>query len=60
MPEISQETNDEFFKNKNTDNYQNLGTITIHNQEEKDMLVKYLEGLEAGNNFYKPEGLKFE
>ena len=61
MLEISNETNDEFFKNKNLDaDHQDLGTITIHTQEEQDMLVKYLEELVEGKSFYKPAALKFE
>ena len=60
MSEISQETNDEFFKNKGKSSAIDLGTVTIHNQQEKEILVKYLEELSAGNNLYKPTELKFE
>lgn len=62
MIEISEETNNEFFTNKNNvdPTHKDLGTITIRDDRKQELLVKYLEELTKGNNLYKPPELNFE
>jgi hypothetical protein len=58
----NQEIDEDLFKrSKPEKNNHDLGKITIHNDQEMDLLIKYLEELEAGNETYRPaDALKFE
>lgn len=57
-----EETNDEFFKKADkTEKTCDLGTVTLHNNNEVELLVKYLQELADGNETYRPSDvLKFE
>ncbi len=37
-----------------------LGSVTITSEKEYQMLMKYIECLETGDESYRPEGLVFD
>lgn len=62
MEDKVEETNDEFFKKMDkTEKSYDLGMVTIHNNNEAELLIKYLQELADGNEAYRPaDVLKFE
>ena len=35
------------------------GEVLVENRHEEELLLKYINALIEGNEFYRPEGLKF-